>query len=328
MINAANADVQFQRIDTSSAPETNFPGRFYGKYTKITNAGKIMITQAIESRDCQHLRTKTIRLQIWLKATTATQTYRLGLIQLTSAGTVDTVPAATAGSWISAAGAAGTDPTLTAGNNTAYVAPTGTDLDNCTANGNAVDCTVTTAWQRFGATWVVPSDCKNILFALWSNDNVAVNDGVSLAQASMTLGTDIVAFTALAEPLELLRCQRFILKSFDVDTQPAQNAGGGNTIRWIVGKSNSANGVFMYWRFPTPLFRDSLDNTNPFPSIGITTYNPSAANANGRNVTAALDLVLAAPISSRTQVQFQMTTTNVSAVGDLVEIHALIYGEL
>lgn len=334
MVTVENNNVTYQRIDTTAAPETNFGGRYYGKYVKTTSAGKMTITQAIESVDFQHLRGQTIRLQVWLKANVAAQTWRFGLIQLTSAGTVDSIPAiGGTGTWISAYNGTGTDPTLQAGNNTAYVAPNSTNLDNCTLNGNAADCAVTTSWQRFGITVTIPTDCENIIFALWSNAQVAINDGISIGMASMTADVDIVTWTSRSISEELLRCQRYILKTFDVDTAPAQNAGIANTLQGITGKSGAvATALFMFWRFPVPLFRDGLTDTNVFPSLGITRYNPSAANTSTRNFTVGIDMgATASVIARRNAVIVQVTGVGGgggSGVGDQCGLHLLIFGEL
>jgi len=329
-----NANVEYQRIDTNAAPEAGFGGRYYGQFKKITSNGKATITQAIESIDCQFCRGNTVRVQVRLKANVAGATYRLGLIQLAAAGTVDTIPAREVGSWVSAWGAASTDPTLTAGNNTAYIAPNATNLENTTVVGNALNCVVTTAWQRFGGTFNVPTDCHNLIVAIWSDAQVPTNDGVSIAEASLTIGVDIVDWAPLSYDLELLRCQRFILKTFDVDTVPAQNAGVTSTLRGIAGKATTnASALFLIWRFPVPMFRTGLSDAAPFASLGVTRYNPSAANTLARNFTTGADMGAATGniITGRNGCQFQcagVSGGSASAVGDNCGIHLLIFGEL
>jgi hypothetical protein len=328
-----NADVTYQRIDTSSAPETGLAGRYYGRFLKITNAGKVMLTQAIEGADIQSTRGNTVRLQMRLKAPVGAATWRMGLLQLTSAGTVDTIPAFDTGTWISAWNADSTDPTLQAGNNVAYVAPNATSTENTTVVGNALQCAVTTDWQRFGGTFEVPANCKNLLVAIWSDADVAVNNGLFVAEASMTLGADIVQFSPLSYSEELRRCQRYIVKTFQVDVNPAQNTTALGSLRGITGKSGSStSALFLPWRFPTELLYQGLADTNPYPSRGITRYNPQNTNTLARNVTVGIDMGAAtSTVAGKNALVFQCAGIGGgggSGVGDLCHIHMLIYGEL
>ena len=332
-----NVNVTYQRVDTSSSPETNFSGRYYGKYVKTTSAGKFTILQVLESVDCQQLRGQTVRLQVKLKANVASQTWRLGLLQLTSAGTVDTVAGLTTGStWVSAWNGTGTDPTLTAANNVAYIAPTGSNLDNTTAVGNALNCAATTSWQRFGGTFTVPTDCKNLIFALWSDAQEALNDGLSVTEASLTVGTDIIAFVARPYPQEMERVRRYIVKTFEIDQQPVQNLSGGaaaaqNALLGLAGKSGASTN-YMWWRFPVSLFRDGLTDTNAFPFLGLTRYNTSAANALVRNLTTNTDMgAVGSIIAKREETTFTVTGVGGgggTSVGDQIAVHLLVYGEL
>lgn len=270
-----NANTTYQRTDTSTTPETGLQGRFYGSFVKITSTGKFFVSQMIEAHDAQAIRGRTVRFTCWMKGT-ASQTVRLGLVQLNTSGTVDTLPA----TFISAAGANGTDPTL--GTNLAYIAPkSGQTGDNCTANGNAYDCSVTTSWQRFSGVFDAPSNCKNLLPCLWTNAQLTATNGFSIAQLSLTDGYEIQDFTPLPYQSELDRVLRYFSKSFNVDTNPATNAGAGTgEPRWmgVVGNATAVSGLTL--PFPVPM--RAAPNT-------ITGYNPAASNALVRNVTGAAD---------------------------------------
>lgn len=333
------AGLQHLRVDTSSAPEAGLSGRYYSRIVKPTNAGKMMLTQALESADVQSLRGKVVRFQMMLKANVAGATYRMGLLQLTSAGTVDVVPAwqGSGATWISAFNGAGVDPTLTVGNNVAYVAPLGTNLDNTTVVGNALNCAVTNAWQRFGGTFTVPADCKNLLVAIWSDSQIPAADGISIAQASLTLGTPIATWTQLTTDLELLRCQRYILKTFATNQAPAQNAGTTNALQGITGKAGATAGAWTQeWRFPVPLLVPQIspvsDTAPVFPNRSLTRYNPSAANTSARNITVGVDMVVSATISvNANNLLAQFTGIGGgggTGVGDHCAIHFLIQAEL
>lgn len=329
-----NNDSQYIRVDTDGSPEADFGGRYYGRFVKITSDGKMMITQAVESIHCQPVRGGQVRVQVWLKANVSAATWRIGVLQLTSSGTVDVIPARDTGTWTSAWNSASTDPTLTAGNNVSYIAPDSSNTDNTTVNGNALDCSVTTGWQRFGGTFTIPTDCHNLLLAIWSDDQVPTNDGVSIANAQVVVGTDIVDWSPLAISLELERCQRYILKTFATDTAPAQNIGEtGNTLFGIVAKSGSnASALFIWWRFPVPLFRDALSDVNSYPLVGMTTYSPSAASAWAWNITSGITMGTPASFIARTDgtvwQEAGVGGGGGSGVGDLCALHVLVFGEL
>ena len=77
---------------------------------------------------------------------------------------------------------------------------------------------------------------------------------------------------------ELANCQRYFTMSFPQGTAPAQNAG---TTGAITGQGQAANApAYAYAPFKTTM--------RATPTI--TTYNPSAANANWRNTTAGSDI--------------------------------------
>src|SRR5258706_1784633 len=76
-----NASVQYQRVDSIAATETGLNARFYGKYKKITNAGKIIISEVLEATNSGPLRGRTVRLQAKMRFTVAaSMTVRLGLL--------------------------------------------------------------------------------------------------------------------------------------------------------------------------------------------------------------------------------------------------------
>lgn len=304
-----NASVQYIRTDTQAAPESGLQGRFYGTYSKITANGKIVVSQCLEGGDAIALRGRTVRFQIWAKASVST-VLRLGMVQLTSAGTIDTLPA----TYISAFGGSAVDPTL--GTNLSYIAPkSGVTPDNGTINGNAVDVTATTAWQRFGAVFDVPSNCKNILASVWSNAQVGTGASFSLSQCSLSDGYELQDWVPAVYSQELRRVQRYYQKSFLVDTLPAQNVGlNTGEIRGVAGKAGAvANAGFIAIQYLQPMRATPTTNT---------LYNPAAANALARNVTGAADMGATA-ITGATANNFYAAVTGVAAtaVGDLIAIH-------
>lgn len=75
----------------------------------------------------------------------------------------------------------------------------------------------------------------------------------------------------------LRECQRYACSTFPQGTAWGQNAGAPGSL--VVGSTASAYGTQLHWRFPVPM--------RATPTI--TTYNPSAANANARNQAATAD---------------------------------------
>ena len=59
-----NASVQFRRVDTAGAQQAGLQPRFYGEYSKLTSAGKIITSQVVEAGNCQHLRGRSDQSRI------------------------------------------------------------------------------------------------------------------------------------------------------------------------------------------------------------------------------------------------------------------------
>lgn len=77
---------------------------------------------------------------------------------------------------------------------------------------------------------------------------------------------------------ELSLCQRYFNKTFPYGTAPAQTGGisGGLSLRSV-----AASQIGLFWQYPVTMRA----------TAAITVYNPSAGNANWRDLTAAADIV-------------------------------------
>ncbi len=315
-----NASVQYIRTDAIAAPETGLENRYYGNFTKITANGKIVICQVIEANDIAAIRGETVRVQILAKGlVAASATWRLGLVQLTSAGATNVVPI-NAGTFITAFGAASTDPTL--GANLSYIAPDATITpDNGTTNGNAADITVTSAaWQQFGACFTVPTDCRNLVLMLWSDAQVATTNGIALTEVSLTAGPEVQEWSPLSQQEETSRVQRYYQKTFSTDTLPAQNAGLAGAARGHVSVAGATANQPIGVRLAIPLL-----STSPT----FTFFNPSAANAFVRNTTAGSDATATASANPAQQ-GFDVLFTGIAAwtVAQSVAVNWTCDGEL
>jgi hypothetical protein len=308
---AENNGQSVTQVDSSGAVESGLISRYYATHLKTTALGKHGFTQAIEGSDACQLRGRNVRLQLKMKATVGAD-YNIALVQLTSAGTLDTIPLG-ASLFTTAAGANGVDPTL--GTNLAYIAPTsGKTGDNVTSQTNAYRATLTTSWQQFGGVFTVPTNCKNLVVFIWSNNQVAVAAGFSAAEISLTLDEAVQAWSPPNSADEWLRMQRFYQKSFLPGTVPVTNAGAGTgERRGVAGKAGAvANSGFILVDYVVPM--------RATPTV--TVFNPAAANALARNITGAADMG-ATTITSGTARNFYTNSTGVAAtaVGDLIAIH-------
>lgn len=294
-----NASIQYRRVDTNGALETGMRNRFYGEFTKITNTGKIVVSQALDSIDSSSLHGRTIRVSIKAKQVVgASPIIRVGLVQLSSAGTADSTTPAT---FVSAFGADTVDPTF--GTNLTLVTPSAIAAEGGSVTGNAMSCTLSSSWQRFSAVWAVPSDCKNLFVVVFGDAQFAAGNGFALGEVMLQDGPDIRDWnTELSLTGEFARCQRYYQKSFAVETGPAQAVGAGTgEFRWqkvVAGATATANAI----RLPVRM------RSSPAPTI--TTYNPVAANAQARDLLGAVDCTGTTPAWSGDNV------INIGAVGN------------
>jgi hypothetical protein len=312
-----NASVQYQRVDTLGGVETGLASRSYGRYKKITNAGKMVVSQFVEGISSANLRGGIVRVQAKMRySVAASMTVRLGLVELQAAGTIDTVPA----TFIS--GAVGTDPTL--GTNLAYIAPIAGTAEGTggTIIGNGLTCVLTSAWTRFSANFTVPTTSKNLAVVIWTNGQPAALDELNISEVGLYDSADIHDWAEMPMSTELQMCQRFCCKSFAVDTAPAQNAGVVGCISGIAGKAGATALAGKIWvGFPTTM--------RGLPTVTI--YCPTEASAQIDRIDGTT------PIAHTATAQLHLgdggvfvtsTGTTNTAVGDTIALHYLASAEL
>lgn len=297
------------QVDAGSAPETGLLNRYYGQITQNTNAAKFILSQFLAAQDIDHLRGSKVRISVKLKQFVgANANYRLGLLQLTSAGTIDVDPA-----FITAIGAASVEPTW--GTNLAAITPDATPVENGTISGVALTIVSTAAWVRSSAVFTVPTNCKNLVVVLYRDTLGAASDSVGIAEFQMTQGPDLVDWVSLPWELELNRCLRYFCKTFASTTVPVQTAGvDTGEAKGIAGKAGAvANSGAIYWRFPKIMWRTPAT---------ITLFNPAAANALIRNLTGAADMGATVSFPQReSSILVIAAGVAATAVGDIIGIH-------
>lgn len=292
-----NTDFQYQRNDAHA--ESGLTSRYYGSFKKITSTGKLMVYQILEGANSGALKGKTVIFQARMKASSA-KTIRMAVLELQNAGTMDTIP----GTFVSAWGANSTDPTL------------GSNLAIVTA---AQSKSVTTAWQNFSVSVTVPSNSKNVIVAVWSDSQFAANDILHIAEAGLYVSNVVQVWKPRPYAEDLLMCQRYYWKSFDIDIAPAQNAGNQYGTRVSAVAAGAVTHRFPPIFFPAPMFKAQT----------FTFYNPGAANAQARDVTAGADCTATA-VGASTQVLLDINCTGPAggAVNDSIIVAVTAEAEL
>lgn len=310
-----NASIQYQRIDSSGTPETGLQARYYGKFKKITSAGKMVVSQVIEGTDVMSYRGRVVRFQAKMKYSVAgSMTVRMAVLQLTAAGALDTIPA----TFVSAFGAVGTDPTF--GTNLAALTPIAGIADGGSIVGNGLTCVLASTWTRYSFCVTVPSDCKNLVLVTFTNGQPAANDELNVSEAGLYDGYEIMDWSPRPIQQIIALCQRFYAKTFELDSLPQATTLPG-ALRSIVGKAAAALGAQFHWRFPVVM--------RGTPTVA--TFNPvTAANTNPRRTggTAGDETAVATANISSVSADITATDAAAGAVGDAVQVQATADAEL
>lgn len=301
---------QWTQVDTGSAPETGLNSKYYGRITQNTNAAKFILSQFLANEDIAHLRGQKVRLSVKIKQFVGSNAvYRLGLLQLAAAGTVDSPPA-----FISAIGANGVEPTW--GANQLAITPDASPAgENGTISGVALSITSSSVWVRSSCVFTIPTGAKNLIPVLYRDTTGGASDSVGVAEFQLTQGADIVDFVAAPVETELTRCQRYFSKSFPLTTVPAASAVTNGATMSTIGKAGAtalAAKLFPVW----PM--------RMFASPTLTLFTPTAAGA----VPFRIDGTSPAAQTSVAQSLVSVAGAFVSAtgdangaVGDMVAVH-------
>lgn len=307
------------QVDTSGATETGLQSRYYGRITQATNAAKFIFSQFIINSEMAHLRGKKVRVSCKVKQFVGSnQVYKLGLLQLTAAGTVDVCPAFT-----SAIGASGVAPTW--GTNLAAINPDASPTgENGTINGSWLEITSTAGWVRSSCVFTVPSDAKNLCVVLWKDQTGGTTDSTGVAEFQLTQNPDIVDYVEPPLADTLMRCKRFYDKSFPLTTVPAASiavATGGTGAANIIGKAGAtALAVHIPVVFTVQMWKAPV----------VTLFTPVGAGAVPYRINGTTPAVQTAVAQvGLTDRGLTVTATGDAngAVGDLVGVHFVAEAE-
>lgn len=317
------SNLNWQQVDTGSAPEIGLNSRYYGSIISATAGKKVMLSQWILNEDMRHLVGRKVRLSIKhnQKAGLA-QNFKLGLLQLTSAGTIDTSPAFLSGAW---SATTGVDPAWNT--NIAAITPDASPTgENGTVSGNYLNIvTVANTWTRSSCVFTVPTNAKNLIMVFFADATGGVTDNVSIAEAQVTLGADLVDYL---EPLfseNINRCLRRYCKSFPLTTVPAASiavATAGNGVTGIIGKAGAtALACYIKIQFPVRMFK----------APAVTLFTPVGAGAVPYRISGTTPAVqtTAAQTGVMDYGLVVSATGDVNgAIGDLVGVHYTASAEI
>jgi hypothetical protein len=259
-----------------------------------------------------HLRGKKVRVSIKHNQKVGSgQTYKLGLLQLQVAGTVDVSPAFLTGAWSTTTGV---DPAW--GTNLAAITPDASPTgEGGTITGAYLNVTtVATTWTKSSCVFTIPTNAKNLVFVFFSDATGGTTDNISISEAQVTEGPDLVDF--VPEPLtyELLRCQRFFCKSFAQTTVPVQNGGVVGCITSIAGKAGATALAGKIWcQFPVVMWK----------SPTVVGFCPTEASAQVDRIDGTTPIAHTATAQLHlgdNGVFFTSTGTTNTAVGDTIAI--------
>lgn len=137
------------------------------------------------------------------------------------------------------------------------------------ASGATQQSSTLNAWQG-SAAFAANTQTNNTL--------ITSANTFQLAGVQLEPGILVTPYSLIPYDMQLRECQRHLRKSFPGGTAPAQSAGVAGAITYRTPIATSESGMFV--QFCPPM--------RAAPTI--TTYNPSAANANWRDITGSADV--------------------------------------
>jgi hypothetical protein len=198
----------------------------------------------------------------------------------------------------------------------ALAAPTA--LDNYTSTTSAATTYTlpsipNATWTTFSNTFTLTTSCVNGLQVTIALGTGLTTGSFNITGVQLEVGSVATPFERRQYGTELALCQRYYWKSFPQGTAPAQNAGADGAI----AVSTSATSTFAT-SVTFPVLMRATPGT-------ITTYNPSAANANWRDTNNSADRTL----NSATAVDSQVYLVGLAGiVNGINRIHVTASAEL
>lgn len=179
-----------------------------------------------------------------------------------------------------------------------------------TTNVVSTSVTLGTSYDAYSVTFVVPTSAYQFLINWnWTPPSAAAasNDYIDISLVTMVPGALPLLVDTMGKEVHMRQCSAFFRSTFPEGTDPAQNAG---TTGMAAFRASDIGAGGINIRFDEPMFTAGT----------LTTYNPSAANANWRNTNDSTDTVPVASFSGNSGIFLQSTTTAGDA-GNVLGIH-------
>lgn len=187
--------------------------------------------------------------------------------------------------------------------------------------------TLTTSWQKFSFTPTALSAASTEGGIYFYNNGVGTAGaddhfyvtGVQLEIVDPTVTNVGTPFEDRGFGLEFEMCRRYYQKTFSYATAPVQNAGTSTgEYRFVCNRAGASTDVGYY------PFSPRMRTVN-----SVTLYNPNAANAQIRNISAALDNTASTSGSTNDVGTALNCTGNAgNALGDILAVHLTVDAEL
>lgn len=151
------------------------------------------------------------------------------------------------------------------------------------------------------------------IYLTWTPAGTAgAADDFTIDDVQLEIGLARTTFERLPFALELLLCQRHFWKTFKYDVAPAQNAGSPTADhQWGAQRAGAASN-FGFLPFPVVM--------RSAPTI--TFFNPSAANAQARDLDAAADCSSTSGSGTVRGMRFTTVGNASTAIGNTLAFHA------
>lgn len=258
--------------------------------------------QILDADTSQSLRDQVVSLSMEIEAPGDATLFEMHLIEWT--GTADSPTTDPISAW----NALTTTPTLDTVSGWEFVAGSTTSI-SATATS--------TTFKVENVT--VPSGVNNLGVLVTTLDGaMAATSVVRFSEINLVRGSLAGVYRSSSKPQELLKCEQWFTKTFELEVFPVQNLGNDRgCLTDTAASDGGANGnVSVNWRFPTRMIQ--------VPTI--TTFNPTAAASSWDHIGAAGTITAATDTESESSVQVHGTTATGAAGEDRYAIHATADG--
>jgi hypothetical protein len=179
------------------------PGPFYGLMIQpSTTAQRMGLLQIIEGCNTYHLRGQSVTLQAKVLSSPNATNIRYAILEWT--GVADTVVSDVVRDWTSAS----------------YTPNNFFLSSGIIVSGTGVVTVPASGTQEITLTTTVSAACSNLMIFFWTESPVAQNASVGLTNVDCHAGSYTRVFSPRPIAEELVLCQRYYEKSYDVDIKP------------------------------------------------------------------------------------------------------------